>query len=368
LRYMDEFRDPRLAGRLLEEISREAAPLGEITLMEVCGTHTVSIFRHGIRGLLPPQIRLLSGPGCPVCVTPVRYLDTAIAYGRMPSVILATFGDMMRVPGSRSTLEREKAAGRDVRVVYSAMDALELAVRNREATVVFLGVGFETTAPTIAASIMEARRRGVSNFTVLSGHKLVPPAMEALVKGGGPALDGFICPPHVSAVIGTGPYEPLARDHHVPCVITGFEPLDILEGILMLVRQIRRAEHRVEIQYRRVVTPAGNPAAVEIMQEVFEAEEGIWRGIGSIPQSGLGIREPYKELDVTRRMEVVVEAPQEDKGCRCGEVLRGLLRPPECGLFGRSCAPDHPVGACMVSSEGTCAAYYKYGGPFQGRQ
>ncbi len=362
MKYIDEFRDPRLAGPLLEEIRREVATLGDVTLMEVCGTHTVSIFRHGIRGLLPSNIRLLSGPGCPVCVTPNHYLDKAMACGRMPGVILATFGDMMRVPGSSSTLEREKAAGQDVRVVYSAMDALEIAVRNRAATVVFLGVGFETTAPTIAVSMMEARRRGITNFTVLSGHKLVPPAMEALVSGAGPSLDGFICPPHVSAVIGTMPYEPLASDHHIPCVVTGFEPLDILEGILMLVRQIRRGQHRVEIQYRRVVTPDGNRAAMTILEEVFEPQDDLWRGIGTIPGSGLRIREPYAELDAGRRMEMAVEPPKEERGCRCGEVLRGLLAPPECSLFGVRCAPEHPVGACMVSSEGTCAAYYKYGG------
>lgn len=362
MKYIDEFRDPQLAGPLLEEIRREVATLGDVTLMEVCGTHTVSIFRHGIRGLLPSNVKLLSGPGCPVCVTPNHYLDKAIACGRLPGVILATFGDMMRVPGSSSTLEREKAMGQDVRVVYSAMDALEIAVRNRDATVVFLGVGFETTAPTIAVSMMEAKRRGVTNFTVLSGHKLVPPAMEILVSGAGPALDGFICPPHVSAIIGTRPYEPLASDHHIPCVITGFEPLDILEGILMLVRQIRRGRHLVEIQYRRVVTPEGNRAAMAILEEVFELQDDLWRGIGTIPGSGLRIREAYAELDAGRRMDVVVKPAREERGCRCGEVLRGVLAPPECGLFGGRCAPEHPVGACMVSSEGTCAAYYKYGG------
>jgi hydrogenase expression/formation protein HypD len=362
MRFMDEFRDPHLARGLVDEIRREARRLERVTFMEVCGTHTMSIFRHGIRGMLPPNVRLLSGPGCPVCVTPNGFLDRAIAYGRHPGVILATFGDMMRVPGSASSLERERAAGRDVRVVYSPLDALQVARENPKQMVVFLGVGFETTAPTIAASMLEARRRDLDNYTVLAGHKLVPPAMEAVVKARQVALDGFICPPHVSAIIGTRPYEPLVARHGIPCVITGFEPLDILQGILMLMRQVGAGAYRVENQYSRVVAPEGNRVALALLESVFDTEDSLWRGIGPIPKSGLKIRESLAEMDITRRMPVAVEPPREEKGCRCGDVLRGVLAPPQCGLFGRRCTPEHPVGACMVSGEGTCAAYFKYQG------
>ena len=361
MRFVDEFRDPRLAKALVEEIHREAQGLETVTLMEVCGTHTMSIFRHGIRGMLPPNVRLLSGPGCPVCVTPNAFLDRAIAYGRQPGVILATFGDMMRVPGSTSSLERERAGGQDIRVVYSPLDALKVAAGNPRHTVVFLGVGFETTAPTVAASMLEARRKGLTNYTVLAAHKRVPPAMETVAKAREVGLAGFICPPHVSAIIGTRPYETLATHHGLSCVVTGFEPLDILQGLLMLMRQIRRGEHRVEIQYRRVVGRNGNPAAIALMESVFETEDSLWRGIGPIPESGLRIREPFADLDIARRMTVEVESSREEKGCCCGDVLRGVRLPPQCGLFGRRCTPEHPVGACMVSGEGTCAAYYKYG-------
>jgi hydrogenase expression/formation protein HypD len=357
MKYVDEFRNPQIAERLVTEIQSEVGRLGRVTLMEVCGTHTMSIFRYGIRSLLPGNIRLLSGPGCPVCVTPKDFLDCAIGYGRQPGVTLATFGDMMRVPGSHSSLEREKAAGADVRIVYSAMDALEMAACLPDRTVVFLGVGFETTAPTIAASIAEAQRRGLENYAVLSGHKLVPPAMEALTNNLELSLDGFICPPHVSAIIGTRGYEVLG----VPCVVTGFEPLDILQGVLMLVRQFKKAESRVEIQYRRVVTAEGNPAAVRLMEEIFEPRDSEWRGLGRIAESGLAIRAAYRQFDMRHRMPLDVAPPVEDRGCRCGDVLRGLIRPPQCRLFGKQCTPEDPVGACMVSSEGTCAAYFKYG-------
>jgi hydrogenase expression/formation protein HypD len=362
MKYVDEFRDSRLAASLVEEIRREARDLDRVTLMEVCGTHTMSIFRHGIRGLLPPNVRLLSGPGCPVCVTPNEFLDRAVAYARQPGVIVTTFGDMMRVPGSSSSLERERAEGRDVRVVYSPLDALDVAARNPRSMVVFLGVGFETTAPTIAATVMDARGKGLENYAVLCAHKRVVPAMEAVVSSPELDLDGFICPPHVSAIIGSRPYEPLARKHGIPCVVTGFEPLDILQGILMLLRQVRGAEQRVEIQYRRVVTREGNPEAMALMDAVFETHESVWRGIGAIPESGLRMRGSFAAWDIERRMTVEVEPSREDRGCRCGDVLRGILAPPQCALFGKRCVPERPVGACMVSSEGTCAAYYKYGG------
>jgi hydrogenase expression/formation protein HypD len=357
---MDEFRDPQLAANLLDEIRRETSSDKQITLMEVCGTHTMSISQNGIRSLLPENIRLLSGPGCPVCVTPNDYLDLAIAYGRQPDVILTTFGDMVRVPGSYSSLERERAAGADIRVVYSTMDALEIAARNPKAMVVFLAVGFETTAPTVAAAIIEVKRRNLNNFTILCAHKLVPPAMEALLNTPEISLDGFICPAHVSAIIGTRSYESLAERYEIPCVVTGFEPLDVLQGILMLVRQVLLGEHRAEIQYRRVVTPEGNPAAQALLHQIFSPCDSTWRGLGNIPASGLRLRDSHRDMDITYRREVSLEPAVEDGRCRCGDVLRGLISPSECTLFGRVCRPDAPVGACMVSSEGSCAAYYKY--------
>jgi hydrogenase expression/formation protein HypD len=360
MKFVDEFHDPQLARELMAEIRREAKSLERVTLMEVCGTHTLSIFRYGIRDLLPRNIRLLSGPGCPVCVTPNAYLDLAIAHGRRPGVILATFGDMMRVPGTESSLEKEKAGGRNIRVVYSTMDALNMAANHSSDLVIFLGVGFETTAPTVAASILEAQRRGLENYKVLSAHKLVIPAMEMLVNTPELSLDGFICPPHVSAIIGTHPYEPLVKSHSLPCVITGFEPLDILQGILMLVRQVRSHAPGVEIQYRRVVTPDGNAEALSVMESVFERCDSEWRGLGLIPLSGLRIREAYAAFDMTRCLPMQVAPSPNDKGCRCGDVLRGIITPVECPLFRKACTPEYPVGACMVSNEGTCAAYYKY--------
>ena len=361
MKFVDEFRDPDLARSLVKAVRSAAAGSDRITLMEVCGTHTMSIFRHGIRSLLPGNIRLLSGPGCPVCVTPSSYLDLAVLYAREPDTIITTFGDMMRVPGSETSLEREKALGRDVRVVLSTLDALEIAKNNPGSTVIFLGIGFETTTPTVAASISEAKRLGVANFTVFSAHKLVPPAMDAVMNTDGVDVNGFICPAHVSAIIGTRPYEPIARKYRIPCVVTGFEPLDILQGVLMLARQIRNGEHRVETQYRRVVDQDGNQAATALTETVFEPCDSDWRGIGAIPSSGLAIRERFGEFDITRRLPLIAPEPAPSRGCRCGDILRGLIVPPECPLFGDRCTPENPVGACMVS-KGTCAAFYKYGG------
>jgi hydrogenase expression/formation protein HypD len=285
---------------------------------------------------------------------------------RQPGVILTTFGDMMRVPGSCSSLEREKAGGSDIRVVYSPMDALEIAVRNPSGLVVFLGVGFETTAPAVAASLMEGRRRGMANYTVLGANKRVVPAMDAVASAPELELNGFICPPHVSAIIGIRPYETLVAERGIPCVVTGFEPLDILQGILMLIRQGKREERSVEVQYRRAVSAEGNPAALAIMEKVFEEEESVWRGIGPIAGSGLGIRESFGDLDAARRLPVEMDPPREERGCRCGEVLRGILSPTGCELFGGRCTPENPVGACMVSGEGTCAAFYRYGSRVSG--
>jgi hydrogenase expression/formation protein HypD len=329
-------------------------------IMEVCGTHTVSIARNGLRELMPANVTLLSGPGCPVCVTANRDIDMAIEIGRQPGVTLTTFGDMVKVPGSRSSLAREKADGRDVRIVYSPLDAVALADENREMQVVFLGVGFETTAPTVAAAIKTAARMGLSNFSVLSMHKTVPLALEAIVNDPQVAIDGFILPGHVSTIIGPEPYRFLAEQYGVPGAVTGFEPVDVLQGILSLVRQIAKDEATIDVPYRRGVSSDGNPTARRLMAEIFEPGDAEWRGIGVIPGTGLEIRPEFAEWDATKRFPVTPEEPKEIPGCQCGEVLRGITLPYECRLFAKGCTPEHPIGPCMVSSEGSCAAYYRY--------
>ena len=362
LEYLREFRSAQVVRRLSEIIHDLSSSLRErATLMEVCGTHTMTIARFGIRALMPERVRLISGPGCPVCVTPNEYLDRAIALSRLPDVTITTFGDMMRVPGSSSSLEREKALGADIRVVYSTLDALKVARDNPSRKVIFLGVGFETTAPTIAAAIKIAYQEGLSNFYVLCAHKIIPPAMEALVQAEDLELSGFICPGHVSTIIGSNPYRPIAQRYGVPCVISGFEPTDVMCSVEMLLRQIVEGRAEVEIQYDRVVRPEGNLRALRLMEEVFEVCDSNWRGIGVIPSSGLRIGEKFSELDADLAFEVEVEPTREHPGCICGQILRGVKEPTDCPLFGRACTPRSPVGACMVSSEGTCAAYYRYG-------
>lgn len=356
------FRDPELARGQIEAIRRTVADYpGTMTLMEVCGTHTMAIYQHGIRALLPGRIRLISGPGCPVCVTPVDYVDHAVALARRPDTIIATFGDMVRVPGSSSSLVREQAAGAVVRVVYSPLDAVALAAKHPDKSVVFLGVGFETTTPTIAGAVVTARRKGLTNFFVLCAHKTIPIPMAVLAGDPDLQVDGYLCPAHVSAIIGAEAYRPLAEQHRVPCVITGFEPLDVLQGVLMLARQVVAGEAVVEIQYRRVVRPEGNLKAQALLDEVFEPCDARWRGIGTIPGSGLRLRPEYAAFDAAVQLPVPVETPREHAGCLCGEILKGKVRPADCPLFRTVCTPEEPVGACMVSSEGTCAAEYKYG-------
>jgi len=332
-----------------------------MTIMEVCGTHTMNIARAGIKRLLAGKIRLLSGPGCPVCVTPNVFLDRAIALCKKDDVIITTFGDMMKVPGSRSSLYRERADGRAVQIVYSPLDSLEIAEKHPDKKIVFLGVGFETTSPTVAATIKAAHERALKNFYVLCGHKLVPPAMKALVTDPELNIDGFLCPGHVSTIIGSVPYEFIARDHGVPCVIAGFESLDILQGILMLAKQITgKTEICVEIQYTRSVMEQGNPKAMEILNDIFQVGDSSWRGLGEIPQSGLSIREIYSTFDALKSIPVELGESFEHPGCICGEILKGVKIPSECSLFRNVCNPENPVGPCMVSTEGTCAAYYKY--------
>ncbi|MBI4829638.1 MAG: hydrogenase formation protein HypD [Nitrospinae bacterium] len=361
MKYIEEFRDRELAGKLAADVHAAAARLPRrITLMEVCGTHTMSIHRYGIKPMLPKAVRLVSGPGCPVCVTPVSYVDAAIEVARLAGVITATFGDMARVPGSRSSLQKERALGCDVRVVYSPLDAVAMARENPSRQVVFLGVGFETTAPLIAAAILTAARENIENFSALCAHKVMPEPMEALTSGE-LKIDGYICPAHVSAVIGAEAYRPLAEKYGVPCVVTGFEPLDILRGILMLVNQAAEGRAAVENEYFRVVRPEGNKKAQGLLAEVFVKSDAVWRGVGNIPHSGLEISPRYAKYDAAKRFSISLPEARENPACLCGRILRGLNEPGDCKLFGKACTPDNPVGACMVSSEGACAAVYRYG-------
>ena len=352
------FKDPKLARGLIETIHRLAPE--HATLMEVCGTHTVAIARNGIRDLMPEGLRLASGPGCPVCVTCNRDIDTVIALARIPNVTITTFGDMTRVPGSTSSLLAEQAAGRSVEIVYSPLDALAFAKAHPEREVVFVGVGFETTTPLVAMAIKRAKAMGLSNFTVVAAHKNMPGALELLVGDPTLELDALILPGHVSTIIGAEPYRFLAEKYGIPGVITGFEPVDVLQGIAMLVRQLHEGRAEIEIAYARGVMPEGNPVALAAIDEVFETCTATWRGLGDIPGSGYRIRDEFANFDAVRRFEPDVEPTRDPKGCRCGDVLRARIAPNECPLFRTVCTPENPVGPCMVSSEGSCAAYYRY--------
>ena len=352
------FKDPKLARGLIETIHRLAPE--HATLMEVCGTHTVAIARNGIRDLMPEGLRLASGPGCPVCVTCNRDIDTVIALARIPNVTITTFGDMTRVPGSTSSLLAEQAAGRSVEIVYSPLDALAFAKAHPEREVVFVGVGFETTTPLVAMAIKRAKAMELSNFTVFAAHKNMPGALELLVGDPTLELDALILPGHVSTIIGAEPYRFLAEKYGIPGVITGFEPVDVLQGIAMLVRQLHEGRAEIEIAYARGVMPEGNPVALAAINEVFETCTATWRGLGDIPGSGYRIRDEFANFDAVRRFEPDVEPTRDPKGCRCGDVLRARIAPNECPLFRTVCTPENPVGPCMVSSEGSCAAYYRY--------
>ena len=358
MKYVNEYRDPELSKKLLDRIHRRSHK--PVKLMEFCGGHTVAIFKHGLRQLLPPNIEMLSGPGCPVCVTAAADLDRAIALGKLPGVIITSFGDMIRVPGSRASLQQARGDGADVRVVYSAQDALKIATENPGKSVVFIGIGFETTAPTVAASILQAEREKIDNYFVLSLHKVCPPIMKAILDLGEVRLDGIICPGHVSAIIGTRPYQFLANDYGIACAVSGFEPLDILLAVDRLVEQIESGRPQVDNPYSRGVKPEGNPAALRLMDSVFEIGDANWRGIGSIPASGLQFRPEYARFDAARRFDIIPGTAREPKGCICGAVLRGVSTPRDCRLFRVTCTPEHPVGPCMVSSEGSCSTYFQY--------
>jgi hydrogenase expression/formation protein HypD len=358
IKHLHEYRDPELSRKIIEQIKKTSQK--QIRLMEVCGTHTTSIFRNGIRSLLPETISLLSGPGCPVCVTAQNEIDAFVELAKLDDVIIATFGDLIRVPGADSSLQNEQANGRDIRVVYSTFDAIDIAKKNPDKKVIFLGVGFETTAPTIAASILAAHGLNLNNYFVISAHKLLPPALFTLAENPETNIDGFILPGHVSVIIGVKAYIPFYEQYNVPCVIAGFEPIDILQSILMLTKQIEDNAPKLENGYKRAVNFEGNPKARSTINAVFETADAAWRGLGGMPLSGLKIRKEYAAFDAQKVFEIKFAESEEPKGCACGEILLGVKIPPQCLLYKKKCTPIQPIGPCMVSSEGTCAAYYRY--------
>jgi hydrogenase expression/formation protein HypD len=358
MKYLDEFKDPVLARKLFDDIA--ATVSRPWALMEVCGGQTHSIIRHGIDQLLPAEIELIHGPGCPVCVTPLEIIDKALEIASRPGVIFCSFGDMLRVPGSGRDLFRVRSEGGDVRVVYSPLDALKIAQDNPGNQVVFFGIGFETTAPPNAMTVYQAKRLGIENFSLLVSHVRVPPAIEAIMTSPSCRVQGFLAAGHVCSVMGIGEYPALAERFKVPIVVTGFEPLDLLEGIRRTVRQLETGRYEVENAYPRAVPAEGNPVARKMLADVFEVTDRAWRGIGVIPKSGWRLSERYRHYDAEQRFEVTGIQTQESGLCRAGEVLQGLIKPNECGAFGRECTPRTPLGATMVSTEGACSAYYLY--------
>ncbi|MCU0493681.1 MAG: hydrogenase formation protein HypD [Chloroflexaceae bacterium] len=359
MKYLDEFRDPELARRLFDEIRRVTTRSWAI--MEVCGGQTHSIIRNGIDQLLPPEIELIHGPGCPVCVTPLEVIDKALAIAARPDVTFCSFGDMLRVPGSDKDLFRVKSSGGDVRIVYSPLDAVKLAAQRPDREVVFFGIGFETTAPANAMAVAQARQLGLKNFSMLVSHVLVPPAIAALMESPTCRVQAFLAAGHVCSVMGTWQYGPLVEKYHVPIVVTGFEPLDVLEGVRRAVIQLEAGAAQLDNAYSRAVRPEGNVAAQRMLEEVFEVTDRAWRGIGVIPQSGWKLRDSYRDFDAEVRFNVTDMHTVESALCRSGEVLQGLIKPNECEAFGKQCTPRMPLGATMVSSEGACAAYFQYG-------
>lgn len=358
MKFIDEFRNKDAALSIASSIA--ATSKTNITIMEVCGTHTMSIARFGIKSLLPRSIRLISGPGCPVCVTPPQFIDEAAQIASNSRVCLCTFGDMIRVPGVNTSLEMEKARGKDIRIVAGTLDALNIAKNNPDIEVVFLGVGFETTAPTIAQSIILAKDRSIKNFSVYSANKTVPPAIKAILSG--PVkIDGLILPGHVTAVIGTKPYENILQDTRVKSAVAGFEPTDILSAILEITTQVESNTPHIANLYPRVVSDVGNPAMMKVLHDVFDVKDAIWRGLGVIPDSGLSIKKTFSDFNAENKFNIRKIEYTEPRSCKCGDVLTGKMEPRECTLFGKTCTPENPVGACMVSSEGTCSAAYKYG-------
>lgn len=358
MKYIKEFRDPVFVKNMIEKI--KAMGKKKITIMEVCGSHTMAIFKNGIREILPSNINLISGPGCPVCVTSQGYIDTAIDLSKRKDTIITTFGDMLRVPGNESTLQKEKALGRDIRMVYSPLDSLKIANENPDKEVVFLAIGFETTAPTIALSVKKAFETNIKNYSILQSIKTMPNTMRALVLDEKLKVDGFLCPGHVSTVIGVKPYEFLAKEHSLPAVVAGFEPSDIIMAIYNILEMIESKNIEVKNEYTRLVKYDGNEKSLELINNIFDIEDSVWKGLGNIPQTGLRLKEKYKDFDVENKLGINMLEDKPIKGCICGEILKGRKKPTQCKLFSKTCNPMNPVGACMVSDEGTCAAYYKY--------
>ncbi len=362
MRFVDEFRNGDLARRLVDEIEALLEPGRRYKFMEVCGGHTHAIYKHGIEDLLPPQVDLIHGPGCPVCVIPMGRVDDALAIAAQPNVVFTTFGDMMRVPGGKASLLEAKARGADVRMVYSPLDALKIARNNPDRDVVFFAIGFETTAPSTALTLLRARAEGIRNFFVFCNHVTIIPAIRAILDSPDLRLDGFVGPGHVSTVIGTLPYRFIARDYRKPLVVAGFEPLDVLQSVYLIVRQLAEGRSEVENQYTRVVREHGNGRALEAIAETMELRTTFeWRGLGFISQSALKLRDDFADWDAERRYDVPGVRVADPKACQCGEVLKGVIKPWECKVFGTACTPERPIGTCMVSSEGACAAYYNYG-------
>jgi hydrogenase expression/formation protein HypD len=362
MKYLDEFRDPELARALIARVKDAASRIDRtVRVMEICGGHTVAFCKYGIHAVLPENVRLISGPGCPVCVTPGNVIDEALWLASQPDVMVFTFGDMLRVPGSRGTLHDAAHSGKGVRMIYSPLQATEYAAVNPGQTCVLLGVGFETTAPVLAAAILAAEEQQLQNFCYRPAGKLTPPAMRALLDDETTAIDGFIAPGHVTTVIGADAYRFIGEEYEKPCVVSGFELCDVLDALCRVLEQLAGDRHHVEIQYTRSVTMEGNRKAQKVLEDVFCIIDDTWRGLGIIPLSGYGLSKRYSRYDTAGRFDMPDFAEYEPPGCRCGDVLRGVCIPPECPLFGTGCTPDHAIGPCMVSSEGSCAAYYKYG-------
>ncbi len=360
MKYLEEYRDPKLARQYLDEIKKTVTRPWSI--MEVCGGQTHSLVKNGILEMLPGEITMVHGPGCPVCVTPLHLIDKAVHLALHEGVILCSFGDMIRVPGSEMSLLEAKAAGADVRVLYSPLEAVKIAAENPDRQVVFFAVGFETTAPANALSVIDAARRGLDNYAILASHVLVPPAIEAIMEDEESNIDGFLAAGHVCTIMGTFEYYPLVERFKVPIVVTGFEPLDILQGILMVVRQLEQGRAEVENQYARIVREEGNPEAQKMIFEVFEVTDRLWRGMEIIPMSGYRVKNKYAAFDATRKFTVDLEEAEENQRCIAGEIMKGIKKPYECPEFGKGCKPTNPLGAPMVSSEGACAAYFHYAG------
>ena len=361
MQYIKEFRNPKTSKLLLTEIEKLAFNIAKpINIMEVCGGHTYAIFRFGINKLLPDNINLISGPGCPVCVTPQSFIDEAIEFAKLPDTIIVTFGDIVRVPGSYSTLSKEKSNGAKIEICYSPMEALKIAEENSDKEIIFIGIGFETTAPLTASIIKEAKKRNLNNFSVLSSHKTMPNALFTLLNDDEVQVNGLICPGHVSAVTGLSIYDAIANELKIPSVVCGFEANDILQTILMILQQIDKGISIVENQYTRGVKITGNSIAQELIQKIFQPIKSTWRGIGNIPNSGLEISENYSDFNARTKFNVEIPEAKIIKGCICGEIMRGLKKPTDCKLFATHCTPENPQGACMVSSEGGCATYYKF--------